>query len=43
MRTPADGTRTVFTIDEVKFNTKPDEKLFTPEGLVGSPGTASAK
>ena len=33
MRTVADGTRTVLTIDSVKFNTKPDEKLFTPEGL----------
>ena len=33
MRTVADGTRTVLTIDSVKFNTKPDEKLFTPQGL----------
>ena len=33
MRTVADGTRTVLTIDSVKFNTKPDEKWFTPEGL----------
>jgi outer membrane lipoprotein-sorting protein len=33
MRTVADGTRTVLTIDSVKFNTKPDEQLFTPEGL----------
>lgn len=33
MRTPSDGTRTVLTIDEVKFNLKPDETLFTPEGL----------
>ena len=33
MRTVADGTRTVLTIDSVKFNTKPDEKLFTPDGL----------
>lgn len=33
MRTIPDGTRTVLTIDEVKFNTKPDEGLFTPEGL----------
>jgi hypothetical protein len=23
----------VLTIDEVKFNTNPDEKLFTPAGL----------
>ena len=33
MRTVTDGTRTVLTIDSVKFNTKPDEKLFTPQGL----------
>jgi hypothetical protein len=39
MRTVADGTRTVLTIDSVKFNTKPDEKLFTPEGLSGALGT----
>ncbi len=43
MRTLTDGTRTVFTIDEVKFNTKPDEKLFTPEGLADSSGPAPAK
>jgi hypothetical protein len=39
MRTVADGTRTVLTIDSAKFNTKPDEKLFTPEGLAGALGT----
>lgn len=33
MRTIPDRTRTVLTIDEVKFNTRPDESLFTPEGL----------
>jgi|SRR5579859_3392033 len=33
MRSVLDGTRTVLTIDSVKFNTKPDERLFTPEGL----------
>ena len=38
MRTVQDGTRTVLTIDSVKFNTKPDEKLFTPEGLAGALG-----
>jgi hypothetical protein len=38
MRTVRDGTRTVFTIDSVKFDTKPDEKLFTPEGLAGALG-----
>jgi len=34
MRTLQDGTRTVFSIDEVKFNTHLDENLFTPEGIV---------
>ncbi len=43
MRTVPDGTRTVFTIDDVKFNTKPDEKLFTPQGLADSVGPAPAK
>jgi hypothetical protein len=38
MATVADGTRTVLHIDEVKFNTKPDEKLFTPDGLAGALG-----
>ncbi len=33
MNTAQDGTRTVLTIDGVKFNTGLDEKLFTPEGL----------
>jgi hypothetical protein len=33
MRTVADGTRTVLTINGAKFNTKPDEKLFTPQGM----------
>jgi hypothetical protein len=28
-----DGTKTMLTIDEVKFNTGLDEKLFTPDGL----------
>ena len=35
MRTTADGTRTVLTINSVKFNTRPNEKLFTPEGISG--------
>ena len=35
MRTVAEGTRTVLTINSVKFNTRPDEKLFTPEGMSG--------
>jgi len=43
MRTLADGTRTVLTIDSVKFNTRPDEKLFTPQGLAGALGTGGAK
>lgn len=33
MSTPADGTRTVLAINDVKFNAALDEKLFTPEGL----------
>jgi hypothetical protein len=33
MSSVQDGTRTVLTIDEVKFNTGLDEKDFTPEGL----------
>jgi len=36
MTSVQDGTRTVLTIDEVKFNTGLDEKLFTPENLEGS-------
>jgi hypothetical protein len=43
MRTLQDGTRTVLTIDSVKFNTKPDEKLFTPEGLSGALGVGAGK
>lgn len=38
MRTVADGTRTVLTIDSVKFDTKPNEVLFTPQGLSGALG-----
>jgi outer membrane lipoprotein-sorting protein len=33
MNTVQDGTRTVLTVDGVKFNTGLDEKPFTPEGL----------
>ena len=33
MRTVGQGTRTVLTINSVKFNTRPNEKLFTPEGM----------
>ena len=43
MRTLLDGTRTVLTIDDVKFNTKPDEKLFTPQGLAEAGGSGTAK
>jgi hypothetical protein len=43
MRTVQDGTRTVLTIDRVKFNTKLDEKLFTPQGLAGALGSGSGK
>lgn len=35
MRTLAEGTRTVLTINSVKFNTRTEEKLFTPEGMSG--------
>jgi hypothetical protein len=43
MRTLADGTRTVLTINGIKFNTKPDEKLFTPQGMAGVLGTSAGK
>ncbi len=33
MRSVEDKTRTVLTVDEVKFNQHLDEKMFTPEGL----------
>jgi outer membrane lipoprotein-sorting protein len=38
MATVADGTRTILHIDEVKFNTKPDATLFTPDGLATALG-----
>ena len=38
--TVADGTRTVLHIDEVKFNTNPDETLFTPQGLAQAAAAA---
>ena len=37
MSTVADATRTVLTIDEVKFNTGLSEKLFVPEALEKRP------
>jgi hypothetical protein len=43
MRTVADGTRTVLTINGVKFNTKPDEKLFTPQGMASVLGPSAGK
>jgi Outer membrane lipoprotein-sorting protein len=36
MSSVQDATRTVLSIDEAKFNTGLNEKLFTPEGLEGS-------
>jgi hypothetical protein len=36
MRTVADGTRTVLTIDSVKFDTKMNPQLLTPQGLAGA-------
>jgi hypothetical protein len=38
MRSVEDKTRTVLTIDEVKFNQRLEDKMFTPEGL----GSAAA-
>lgn len=43
MRSVADGTRTVLTINGVKFNTKPDEKLFTPQGMAEVLGNSAGK
>lgn len=43
MRTVQDGSRTVLTIDAVKFNTKLNETLFTPQGMAGSLGTGAGK
>jgi outer membrane lipoprotein-sorting protein len=37
MKSVQEGTRTVLTIDEAKFNQHLDEKLFTPEGLENPP------
>ena len=41
MRTPADGTRTVLTIDAVKFDTQPNETVFTPQGMMGALGKSA--
>lgn len=37
MQSVEDKTRTVLTIDEVKFNQHLDDKMFTPEGLGSAP------
>ena len=39
MSSVQDRTRTVLSIEEVKFNTNVDEKLFTPQGLEGAHGS----
>ncbi len=39
MRSVEEKTRTVLTIDEVRFNQHLDEKLFTPENLGNAPAT----
>jgi hypothetical protein len=33
----------VLTINGVKFNAKPDEKLFTPQGMAGVLETSAGK
>ncbi len=43
MITVQDGTRTVFSIEGVKFNTRPDEKMFTPQGLAEARGSMTGK
>lgn len=43
MSTIPDGTKTLLRIDEVKFNTNPDPKLFTPDGLANALGPEHAK
>jgi hypothetical protein len=40
MRTPADGTRTVLTINAVKFDAQPNERVFTPQGMMGALGNS---
>jgi len=42
MRTVPQGTRTVLTIFEARFDQHFDEHLFTPEGLAAAPGDAGA-
>jgi hypothetical protein len=43
MRSVQDGTRTVLSIEQVKFNTNMDETLFTPQRLAGRLGSENAK
>lgn len=43
MRTPADGTRTVLTINSVKFDARPDERVFTPQGMMGALGNSAGE
>jgi len=43
MSTVQDGTRTVLSIEEVKFNARLDEKLFTPQGLAEASATKAGK
>jgi hypothetical protein len=43
MSSVQEGTRTVLTIEEVKFNTNLDEKSFTPEGLEGAHASGTSK
>jgi hypothetical protein len=41
MRTPADGTRTVLTINAVKFDYQPNETVFTPQGMMAVLGKSA--
>jgi outer membrane lipoprotein-sorting protein len=43
MSSVQDKTRTVLSIQEVKFNTNMDEKLFTPEGLEAAHSSGTGK
>jgi Outer membrane lipoprotein-sorting protein len=43
MTTVKDGTKTVLSINEVKFNTNLNEKLFTPQGLAAAPDPPNGK
>jgi hypothetical protein len=43
MRTPADGTRTVLTINAVKFDAQLNERVFTPQGMMGALGNSAGE